>query len=122
MKKLLSGLALFSFIVTALFAEGFGLVLSGGGAKGAYEVGVWKALEEYGISDDIKVISGSSVGALNAALFACSDVGEAETLWREEVGYSSFLMPDTSTFSEVAAFAVRSAKNNLGERNMQENP
>lgn len=122
MKKLLSGLALFSLCVTAFFAEGFGLVLSGGGAKGAYEVGVWKALEDYGISDKITVISGTSVGALNAALFACTDSGEAETLWREEVGYSSFLMPDTSTFSEVAAFAVRSAKNNLGERNMQDNP
>ena len=122
MKKLLLVLALFSLCVSAFFAEGFGLVLSGGGAKGAYEVGVWKALEDYGISDKITVISGTSVGALNAALFACSDSGEAETLWREEVGYSSFLMPDTSTFSEVAAFAVRSAKNNLGDRNMQNNP
>ena len=122
MKKTLSALALFSFMVAALFAEGFGLVLSGGGAKGAYEVGVWKALEDYGITDDITVISGTSVGALNAALFACSNAGEAEKLWREEVGYSSFLMPDTSTFSEVAAFAVRNAKNNLGSRNMQDNP
>ena len=121
MKKLLTTLALFSFITT-LFAEGFGLVLSGGGAKGAYEVGVWKALGEYGITDDITVISGTSVGALNAALFACSDSGEAEKLWREEVGYSSFLMPDTSSFSEVAAHAVRSAKNNLGLKNMQDNP
>lgn len=26
--------------------EGFGLVLAGGGTKGAYEVGAWKALKE----------------------------------------------------------------------------
>ena len=82
MKKTLSALALFSFMVAALFAEGFGLVLSGGGAKGAYEVGVWKALEDYGITDDITVISGTSVGALNAALFACSNAGEAEKLFQ----------------------------------------
>lgn len=106
----------------SLAAENFGLVLSGGGAKGAYQVGVWKALEDYGIADNITVISGTSVGALNAALFACSEGDEAETLWREEVGYSSFLMPDTSTFSEVAAFAVRNAQNHLGQKNMEENP
>lgn len=47
-----------------------GLVLSGGGAKGAYQAGVWKALSENGISHNIKVISGTSVGALNAYVFA----------------------------------------------------
>ena len=47
-----------------------GLVLSGGGAKGAYEVGVWQALEEAGIASNITAISGTSVGAINAALFA----------------------------------------------------
>jgi len=122
MKRIILKFAVLSFFITLLSAENFGLVLSGGGAKGAYQVGVWKALEDYGISNQITVISGTSVGALNAALFACSDLGEAEKLWREEVGYSSFLMPDTSTFSEVAAFAVRSAQNHLGEKNMQENP
>lgn len=108
--------------MSALAAENFGLVLAGGGAKGAYQVGVWKALEDYNIANDITVISGTSVGALNAALFACSEGDDAETLWREEVGYSSFLMPDTSTFSEVAAFAVRNAKNHLGQKELEENP
>lgn len=45
----------------------YGLVLEGGGAKGAYQIGVWKALMEYGIK--IKAIAGVSVGALNGALF-----------------------------------------------------
>ena len=27
--------------------EGYGLVLGGGGGRGSYEIGVWKALEEY---------------------------------------------------------------------------
>lgn len=47
-----------------------GLVLSGGGAKGAYHVGVVKALAEYGIQVD--VIAGASIGALNGSLLAAS--------------------------------------------------
>ena len=79
MKKIL-GIVIFALLSMAAFAENFGLVLSGGGAKGAYEVGVWKALDDYGITDEIKVISGSSVGALNAALFTCTDSKTAEKL------------------------------------------
>jgi len=121
MKKILV-FAISLLLSFALFAENYGLVLSGGGAKGAYEVGVWKALDDYGITEEIKVISGSSVGALNAALFASTDTKTAEALWREEVGYSSFLMPDTSSFADVAAFAVRNAKNNLGKKSLEEDP
>ncbi len=44
-----------------------GLVLSGGEAGGAYEIGVWKVLKESGIVSNITAISGTSVGALNAA-------------------------------------------------------
>lgn len=62
----------------------FGLVLSGGGAKGAYEIGVWKALQEFGIASNITAISGTSVGALNAALFAAWP-DDAEKLWMENV-------------------------------------
>ena len=45
-----------------------GLVLSGGGAKGAYEIGVWRALEVLEVTDLIDGIIGTSVGALNAVL------------------------------------------------------
>ena len=45
----------------------YGLVLAGGGTKGAYQVGVWKALQELGIN--VKAIVGASIGALNGALF-----------------------------------------------------
>ena len=51
-------------------AHPIGLVFAGGGARGAYEVGVWQALCELGLTNRIQVISGTSVGALNAALFA----------------------------------------------------
>jgi len=57
------------------------LVFSGGGAKGAYEVGVWKALREAGIDRQVGGISGSSIGALNALFFALGDYESAEELW-----------------------------------------
>ena len=69
----------------ALYSQEYGLVLSGGGGKGAYEIGVWKALVEYGISQKITVISGTSVGGLNAALLSVLKPEEAEKIWLEEV-------------------------------------
>ena len=49
----------------------YGLVLAGGGTRGAYQVGVWKALQELNIK--IKGIVGASIGALNGALFLQND-------------------------------------------------
>lgn len=63
--------------------QNWGLVLSGGGAKGSYQIGVWKAMKELGIESWIGGISGASIGALNAALFACGDYKMAETAWTE---------------------------------------
>lgn len=60
-----------------------GLVLSGGGGKGAYELGVWKALKELKIDKYIEVFSGTSIGAFNAILFAQDSIEKAEALWEE---------------------------------------
>lgn len=60
---------------------GLGLVFAGGGGKGAYEIGVWKYLHEVGLDQQVKAVSGTSVGALNAALFAGSSYENAEKLW-----------------------------------------
>ena len=68
----------------AAAGEPLGLVLSGGGAKGAYEVGVWETLEAAGVAKDVVAISGTSVGALNAALFATLPES-AEALWRKHM-------------------------------------
>ncbi len=61
-----------------------GLVLSGGGAVGAYQAGVVKALAECGTQ--ISMVSGASIGAFNGAIIAASpDLSEAavrlEALW-----------------------------------------
>ena len=50
----------------------YGLVLEGGGAKGAYQIGAWKALKEAGVK--INAVAGTSVGALNGALICAADV------------------------------------------------
>lgn len=62
--------------------KGLGLVLAGGGGKGAYQIGAWKYLRENGIDRYINCVSGTSVGALNAALFAAGDYNVAEAAWR----------------------------------------
>lgn len=48
---------------------GIGVALSGGGFKAAFHIGVLKALEEAGV--DVEYISGTSSGAIVAALYAC---------------------------------------------------
>lgn len=56
-----------------------GLVLQGGGAKGGYHIGVWKALRELNI--DIGAVTGTSVGALNGALIAQNKYKRAYDIW-----------------------------------------
>ena len=60
-----------------------GLVLAGGGGKGAYELGVWKALDELKLTKYITVFSGTSIGAFNSVLFAMNDMKKADELWEE---------------------------------------
>lgn len=57
----------------------YGLVLAGGGTKGAYQVGVWKALKELNIN--IKGIVGASIGSLNGALFLQDDFSMVEDMY-----------------------------------------
>ncbi len=54
-----------------------GLVLSGGGARGAYEVGVLRWLAEHrpAVLDGVRVATGASVGAVNAAFMASHGMG-----------------------------------------------
>lgn len=55
------------------------LVLSGGGAKGAYHVGVSKALHD--LNFPIHLVSGTSVGALVAAMITQGDVQRLVDIW-----------------------------------------
>ena len=57
------------------------IVLSGGGSKGAYQIGVWKALRKLKLKYD--VVTGTSVGALNAALMVQNNYYKALYFWRK---------------------------------------
>lgn len=69
------------------------LALQGGGALGAYECGVYKALEGKGI--EIDIASGVSIGAINASIIASNKRGDAarvlENFWNEIAVTTPFL-------------------------------
>ena len=80
------------------------LVLGGGGARGSYQIGVWKAIRELGIQLDI--ITGTSVGALNGAAILQGDYELAERMWKElEIkNVVEFELPEKpSSFNEYGA-------------------
>ena len=57
--------------INKVFEKKIGLVLPGGGARGAYQVGVLKAINEIKPdSNPFSIISGTSAGAINASFLA----------------------------------------------------
>mgnify|MGYP001080524523 FL=1 len=68
MRKITVIIALFLAAIQIVSAQKVGLVLSGGGAKGAAHIGVIKALEENNIPIDY--ITGTSIGAIIGSLYA----------------------------------------------------
>ena len=56
------------------------VVLSGGGAKGGYQIGAWTALRKIGFYPEI--VTGTSVGALNGALMALDKYEDALNIWQ----------------------------------------
>ena len=77
------------------------LVLSGGGSRGAYQIGVWQALVELGWSFDMVV--GVSVGSLNGTMVVQDERLVAENLWRELETDNVF---DVSRNAQPADFAI----------------
>ena len=54
-----------------------GLVLEGGGTKGAYQIGAYKALRDLGI--EFQGVAGTSIGALNGAYIIQNDIEMSKT-------------------------------------------
>lgn len=81
------------------------LVLSGGGFRGAFQLGVlsylkknWNIIDPQSDKMKFNIISGVSVGALNGLLLACDKFNELEELWKQvelngekEIYFSDFL-------------------------------
>ena len=93
----------------SLDAVRIGLVLAGGGAKGAYEVGVYKALRELEIVDNIKVISGTSIGAINALFFAMDNPNVIGHSWRN-LNYSRFILNQQNTKEKKSDIIIEKIK------------
>lgn len=66
----------------------YGLVLEGGGAKGAYHVGAYKAIKELNI--EIGGIAGTSIGAINGAMMVQGDYDLLEKVWYNINSYELF--------------------------------
>lgn len=84
-----------------------GLVLSGGGAKGAYQIGVLKALGEAGLLKDVKFISGDSIGAINAMLYCLGDSDFMYDVW-EKINMPEVFKLDPDLFSDNPQLFSRS--------------
>ena len=82
----------------------YGIVLEGGGAKGAYQVGAWRALREAGVR--IRGAAGTSVGALNGALICMDDFKKAERIW-ENISYSRVMDVDDEMMDRLRKFSLR---------------
>lgn len=66
----------------------YGLVLEGGGAKGSYHAGAYKAILEEGI--EIKGVAGTSIGALNGAMIVQGDFETTLDLWND-ISYTDII-------------------------------
>lgn len=87
----------------------FGLVLTGGGAKGAYQAGALMYLAEIGIEPQI--IAGTSIGALNGAVLSAhrpfsSAVRHLNQLW-DRLGQSEILRPNTNAALHILSYAAQ---------------
>ena len=76
----------------------YAIALEGGGARGAYQVGVWRALEEAGIR--YNAVSGTSVGAINGALMAMRDLNQAEQIWKD-IHFSQIINVDDADMGRL---------------------
>lgn len=94
------------------------LVLSGGGSRGAYEIGVWKALKELDI--EIDMVFGTSVGSINGALIAQGDLDAAEKLWYELETTMVFDLPDDDAISYAKEMVLHGGAGTSGLENLMD--
>lgn len=88
----------------------FGLVLTGGGTKGAYQAGVLQYMAEIGLAPQI--IAGTSIGALNGAVLAsshnfCEGVSRVNELWNQ-LGQTNIICPNVGAAAKIAGYIAKS--------------
>ena len=86
----------------------YGLVLEGGGAKGAYHIGALKALKELNI--EVEAVAGTSIGAMNGAMFVQDKLDVAYDYWYN-ISSSKVLNIEDKYLSEILNLSLN--QNNL---------
>jgi len=81
-----------------------GIALEGGGAKGAYHVGAFKAFKELGL--DFQAITGTSIGAVNGAIVASGNLELLEEVWLS-MGVTDMIKVDESLFTSIMNFDLK---------------
>jgi NTE family protein len=82
----------------------YGLVLEGGGAKGSYHIGAYKALREKNIQ--INAITGTSIGALNGAMLCQGDFQKVYDLWYN-ISNSQIFDVDDEMLNELRKYELK---------------
>ncbi len=76
----------------------YGLVLEGGGAKGSYQIGAYKAINECGL--EISAVAGTSIGALNGAMIVQGDFDACLELW-DDIRYSDIIIDNDQELNRL---------------------
>lgn len=106
----------------------YGLILEGGGARGAYHIGAYKALVAEGI--EIAGVAGTSIGALNGAMIIQGDHEKAYHLWNN-ITYSKIIDTDDEIIEEIKklkldkeniSFILEKVKTILSEKGLNITP
>ena len=91
-----------------------GLVLSGGGARGAFQVGVYERLRAHGRFGRPAIISGTSAGAINAALIAAGRSPEQMLRFWEDMAADPPVVASPEFFRDATDALVRLSLEELG--------
>lgn len=93
-----------------------GLVLSGGGGKGAYQIGVWKALRK--LNYKIDIVTGTSVGSLNAVLITQNSYLLASHIWKK-IDYKQVFQSDIEDSKSMKETIELYSKNIIKNKGME---
>ena len=115
-----------TFLVNAQSNRHIGLCLAAGGNKAAYQVGVWKYLCETGKNKTICGISGASMSAVNAALFAGRSAEDVQKIWEDvlsknptlalDISMTSMIGNATSEYAETIGQIYEANKSNVNSK------
>lgn len=89
------------------------IVLSGGGSKGSYQIGVWKALKKLNIKYDI--VTGTSVGALNGVMMVEKSYHKSKKMWKKidmKLLFNDNIKDEKTNFLLIKNYGLNFFKNN----------